>query len=445
MASIQKKDFLMSNTNHTFPDDDTEIEITALDSSTHTHKFQEFRFSPRARMWMIAVTITSLALFLSFTFGSQLYALIYRPQSPKLRSITSPAAITLEAVINGVVYAVDPDRMVYALRATNGSLIWQSFYPTINWSTTVNGITYTAQENGAVIIAQGKNVNPLWIAHLSAPLAQPATIIDNRIYIITKNNTVDALNIANGKLLWDYPMHTQHVAQPLLISGGFLHISTDSGALFTLRVRDGALLWRRQLPLAAQVVTASGNIIYASAGTITALHTSDGSVAWHLHLTATPVQPMVTAGDTLYIATFDNNVTALSGKNGSLLWHQRLPALAYEPIIASQSIVYVHASDNIMYILHASDGALRWSTSDTNILSFAVVDDTAYIVTLNNTVEAIDSTGAKLWQRLLPSSPIRPLLVAGGVVYTGTTSGTVYAVRARDSTLLWHYATQQAQ
>jgi eukaryotic-like serine/threonine-protein kinase len=433
----------MDNSNHTFPDDDAKIEITDLDSpSTHNRTFQEFHFSPRVRTGMVAITITSIVLFLSFTFGSQLYTLVYRPQPPKLRIDTSPSSITLETVMNGVVYAVDPDRMVYALRANNGSLIWQSFYPNINWSATVNGITYSANQNGTIITAQGKNTNPLWTMHLSSPLAQPATVLGNRIYIITSNNTIDALNITNGKLLWNYPMHTLHVVQPLIISGDFIHIIADSGTLFTLRASNGTLLWQHILPQAAQVLNANGNIIYASDNNVTALHANNGTVAWHLHLTTTPVQPMVTANGIIYIASFDNSVIALNGKNGSLLWHHRLPALAYEPIIASNTIVYVHGSDNLMYILDANNGSLRWSTPGTNILSFAVVDDIAYIVTSNNIVEAIDSTGNMLWQRLLPSSPIRPLIVANGVIYTGSASGTIYAVRASDSALLWHYATQ---
>lgn len=430
-----------NDTNHPFSDGDTNVEITDLDHPTPHRTFQEFRFSPRVRIGIITLTIISIVLLLAFTSGSQLYALVHKPQPPHIKNDTSPSSITVKAVMNGVVYAVDPDRMVYALRASNGSLIWQSFTPTINWSTTMDGITYSATEENRVIVAQIKNANPLWVNHLPAPLAQLPVIVGNRIYIITDGNIIDALNITDGKLLWSLSLDTQAITQPPIIDGDFLFLDVDDNTLLTLRARDGKRLWKHAIPQATQMLAIAGNIIYVSDKTITALHPDTGTLAWSVHLTVTPVEAMVTTLDNIYIATFDNGVTALNGKSGARLWQHQLPALAYEPIIASNGLIYVHGSDNVMYILHAADGVLLPSSANSNILAFAVVDDTAYIVTLSNQVEAIDA-GKLLWQRQLPSAPIRPVLVDNGVIYTGSATGTVYAIRANDSTLLWHYATQ---
>ncbi len=431
----------MDDTKHKFPDDAAEIEFTDLDSHTHNRTFHELRFSPRTRVWMIVVTVMSVVLFLSFTFGSQLYSLVYKPQAPIIRNNTPPAAITLQSVMSGVVYAVDPDRMVYAIRVSNGSLIWQSFNPDVDWSTTSNGITYTFKGNGITIIAQGKSANPLWVYHPPTTLAWPAIVAGNRIYIVTNDDTINALDSANGNLLWHYRMPA-HITQPLTVSEKFITVNSERGTLFTLRASDGALLWHHQLPLATQVFITDENIIYASDNSITALHAKDGAPAWYLHLSSTPVQPLVTASGNIYVATFDGNVRAFNGNNGALLWRHQLPTLAYEPLVVSDTGIYIHTSDYAMYALSTLDGSSLWSKPVTNIFTFAVVAGIAYIISMTSEVEALHSTGRILWQRQLPSTAIRPLIVSNGVIFTGSTSGTVYAVRASDSALLWHYATQ---
>jgi outer membrane protein assembly factor BamB len=442
----------MDKTNHPFPDDDAEIEFTDLDSPTHDRTSHELRFSPRTRIWMIVITVMSVVLFLSFTFGSQFYALVDRPQPPQPSKIknsingTKPSEISLQMVMGGIVYAIDPDNVVYAIRASNGALIWQSPIPDIAWSTVSAGITYTIEDNRTVIVAQGKNGGgPLWTYRSSSPFNSLPTVVGKRIYIVTNDNNIDVFDTAYGNLLWHYQWHYQasaQMGQPLVVAGEFISVPSESGTLFMLRASDGALLWQQQISAATTVFTTNGNIIYASDHGITALHAKDGSLAWKRSLASTPVQPMVVVAGDVYVATFDGRVSAFNGSNGALLWLHQLPALAYEPIVVSDALVYIHISDSDVYTLHASNGSLAWSRPVKNVVTFAVVDGIAYIVTLANKVEALYSTGTILWQRQFPSTTVGPLLVSNGVIFTGSALGIVYAVRATDSALLWRYTSQ---
>lgn len=199
---------------------------------------------------------------------------------------------------------------------------------------------------------------------------------------------------------------------------------------------------QRPLPIAAQILTTSTSIIYASDGNVTVLHSNNGSLAWHLHFPSTPVQPLAMAHGNIYVASFDNSVSTFKASDGAFLWRHRLPALAYEPIVASDTVVYIHASDYAIYTLNAVNGAQLWSKPVPNIFTFSVVQGTTYIVTLNSEVEALGADGTSLWHRQLPSTAIQPMIVTSGVIYTGTSSGTIYALRANDSAVLWRYATQ---
>jgi outer membrane protein assembly factor BamB len=430
----------MNSIDHDSLDDDAKIEITDLDSTTHSRTLHELHFTPRARLWMIVVTCVSVALFLSFTFGSQFYSLVYKPPLPKIALSTAPSAIELRGVTNGVVYAFDPEHMVYAIRASNGSLLWQSFYPNINQSTSSNGVTYTITASGK-ISATRENNSLLWSYQLPSSLILSLAAADHYVYVTTSDGTIYALDAAKGSLLWQYQLNIQ-VTPQILASGGFVYVNSYSGTLYTFLAKNGKLLWQRQLPIAAQVLVTNQSIIYASDSNVTVLHSNNGSLAWHLHLAATPVQPLAMTHGNIYVATFDNNVAAFNASNGAFLWRRHLPALAYEPIVAMDTTIYIHGSNYAIYTLNAVTGTPLWSKPATNIFTFVVVQGTTYIVTVNSEVGALGANGISLWQRQLPSRVMPPLIVSRGAVYTGTISGTVYALRASDSTLLWHYATQ---
>ncbi|MBV9258384.1 MAG: PQQ-binding-like beta-propeller repeat protein, partial [Ktedonobacteraceae bacterium] len=363
---------------------------------------------------------------------------------PKISPDTSPSSITLQAVMNGIVYATDPDRMVYAIRASNGSLLWQSFHPDVSQSTSSNGITYTITSSGKISATRMENNALLWTYQLPLSFTLPLTVADNHVYVAAPDGHIYALDATRGSLLWQYRLKF-NIAQPVLAAGKYVYIHAASGFLYTLLASNGSLLWQHQLPLGTQLLTTPDTIAYFSDNTITALHAGNGSLSWHHHLPSTPVQPLVMANENIYVATFDNGLTALRASNGSLLWHHRLPSLAYEPIAVSHTAVYIHTSDFAIYTLNAITGSPLWSRPVTGVFTFAVTDGIAYIITLASKVEALYSTGTILWQRQLPSTAIQPLIVSGGVLYSGTASGTIYAVRTRDSVLLWHYATQVVQ
>lgn len=429
----------MSTINHEDPDDNAKIEITDLDSTTHGRTFHELHFSPRMRLWMIIVTLVSVVLFLSFTFGNQLYSLVYKPAPPKIALSANPSSVALKDVMNGVVYAVDPEQMVYAIRASNGSLIWQSFHPDINQSTSSNGVTYTITPSGKMSATRTADNSLLWSHQFPLTFASAPTVVANKVYEITPAGTVYVLDAANGDMLWQHKLNVP-VAQPVLAAGEFVYVNAFDGTLYTFLAKSGKLLWHRQLPVAAQVLTTNESVIYASDSNVTALRSSNGSVLWHLHYASTPVQPLAMAHGNIYVATFDSNVSAFNASNGAFLWHHQLPALAYEPIAASDAVIHIHASNYAIYTLNAVTGAFLWFKTD--ILTFVVVQENTYIVTLDNDIEAFDVNGTILWHRQLSSRFIQPLLVANDVLYTGTSTGTVYALRTSDSSVLWRYATQ---
>jgi outer membrane protein assembly factor BamB len=143
--------------------------------------------------------------------GRSLFAFV--PRSGNMRwQVPLPGDIVVPPVAEGgVVYVIDRDRKMWALRANNGREVW----------------------------AQG--VQLPYIA------AAAPTISGDVIYIPTSRNVIMAVSREDGKLLWNYaiepsssranvaaPTYTS-ISAPIAIANGSLYVLSDDGSLSSFR------------------------------------------------------------------------------------------------------------------------------------------------------------------------------------------------------------------
>lgn len=143
--------------------------------------------------------------------GARLHA--FQPRSGSLRwQQQLPADIAVPPVAaNGVVYVIDNDRKLYALRSSNGREAWAAPVQ----------LPYAAS---------------------SAP-----TISGDVIYVPTIRNTLYALSREDGKTLWDYEIKpavnapnlpapaTAAISAPIAIANGTLYTLTEDGSISAFR------------------------------------------------------------------------------------------------------------------------------------------------------------------------------------------------------------------
>jgi len=280
------------------------------------------------------------------------------------------------------------------------------------------------------------------------------TIAGGVAYLGTQDSAVYALNTSNGALLWRYKIDGSVDVQPL-VANGVVYVTTFVGQggpanIYALRASDGSLLWRYN----------SNGYSYLS------LSTTDSSV--------------------VYLAS-DNGIAALNASNGNLLWRHATQGSAYWPPLEVNGIVYVGSSTNswpsTLYALRASDGALLWQyTANNGIATPTVAGGVLYAASDDGVLAALRaSDGHQLWKRGLDVNLIQPPQLVDGVLYATATKITeppaaraanplqettsigallwnalqntpvepqiphkqgvssVYAVRASDGTVLWHF------
>ena len=398
------------------------------------------------------------------------------PSTGKARVLPTPTAQPVNAaatngystqmvIADGVAYVGTVNNAFYALRASDGSLLWR---------TKIDGAV-----NEPPVVAGG-------IVYLSTYIGQigPANVY--------------ALRASDGKQLWEYHAGNNYISTPI-VANGLAYIEAPSGVV-ALRANDGTQAWHFAAGDNTSLSSVVNNVLYLSShvgdsgpGTAYALHASDGSLLWQYKSSKTLDPPEVING-VAYVGTWDGTLYALQAGNGKPLWHTTLSgsSLWMQQIndvlyVATQKVIYPTASNGDapaealvtntllqmmvpasrtmphkevltdLYTLRASDGTTLWhhelNNGTDSFANWFTVDNGVIYGTENvNTnltnhsyVYAMNGSDSKLlWQDETDISTGSAQL-ANGVIYASSGNSlqdltTLYALRESDGSLLWNYS-----
>jgi outer membrane protein assembly factor BamB len=321
--------------------DETEVEITDLDSPTGTGNLPgrstRRRLAPslRERVWMSIAVIEGIVLLL-------VVILVSLPHTPEPATVARMTVLPLSAVHplslsvdDGIAYASSPAGTVTALRVNDGSPLWQHTGGNTGEVTTTiaDGMVYLASltfDNDTMTVrvdALGaSDGSPLWSHTLPVDIPAPIqlTVVASILYISSGADSIDTFGARDGSLLWHYTSHRSLASMPSVVDG-VVYVSTEDGHMFALRASDAFPLWQ-------------SNTLFPSSS----------------------ASPTVADG-IVYLNLQDGSLEALRASNGALLWHDLppTPLAASSPIVAD-GVVYVSSLDGSVYALRASDGAVLW-------------------------------------------------------------------------------------
>ena len=139
------------------------------------------------------------------------------------------------------------------------------------------------------------------------------------------------------------------------------------------------------------------------------------SVAWRSSLAAPVTAPLVTDGNTLYVALADARLVALSVESGEELWSVAVPGqLDNAPLLAGDA-VYAALRGGEVVVLDSASGAQRWSfDSGADLLTGPVVVDGVVWTAARGKLLANDAaSGELLGSSGFDADRARGLLVVG--------------------------------
>ncbi|MGH2516120.1 MAG: PQQ-binding-like beta-propeller repeat protein [Ktedonobacterales bacterium] len=323
--------------------------------------------------------------------------------APAATAAPPPAAPPIMKVFVG-----SHDGSLYALRASDGSLVWR--------------------------YATGGQIE-------SAP-----ALAGGVVYIGSDDHTVYALHSQDNAIVWRYTTGGKVGGTPS-VAGGAVYVGSDDGALYALRASDGALLWRYQTSnwVVGQPAVVNG-VVYVGSydDSLYALRARDGALLWRYQTGGAVVSSPAVAGDVVYVGSADNALYALRARDGALLWQSVTGgSLLSSPAVAN-GMISVGSCDDAVYTFRASDGALLWkyATGGLVLSSPVIAQNTIYIGSYDHYLYALRaSDGVLLWRYQTGAAVNSVPQVLNGMVYVGSSDHDVYALRASDGALRWTFQT----
>jgi outer membrane protein assembly factor BamB len=297
---------------------------------------------------------------------------------------------------------------VAELRGSDGSFLWEQQMgpPGPEPLMVKDGVVYVNTRGGTVEALSSSDGSALWYysSGMNMPLDGFLSVTNGTASIRTKDSMVYVLRVSDGSQILHYHFEEGNSSWTPYVDDGIMYITNGIDSVRALRVNDGKLLWQyssRSNTLWS--LTVANGIVYLSIGdgTIKALRGKDGVLLWQ-HQTDVGISPATLVQDkVIYITTHDGTIAALRTSDGSLLWQRRVNSheLSYKPVIAD-GVLYFGLNDSFIEACRGSDGSFLWRYTSTSPIFWYpnVVDGLMFIKHMNGTMDVLQmSTGAILW------------------------------------------------
>ncbi|MDG1996095.1 MAG: PQQ-binding-like beta-propeller repeat protein [Emcibacteraceae bacterium] len=277
--------------------------------------------------------------------------------------VTGRKAIVSEPVVkDGVLYAIDSDAKVSALDANNGRVLWNVKFEMENETTMLSyggGVTvgdnvlYVVTGYGHFSALNLSDGSEIWGEEIGVPMRGSPTYADGRVFGITHDNHVYALDAQTGEILWDEVGIAENAgltgnASPAVVDNTVI-VTYSSGEVYAMRVENGRVLWtdtlNRQGRLTAMSslrdidghpVVYDGNVyLISQSGRMASVNLRSGVRQWEQNYGSEDTPWVV--GEFIYVVTTESEVICITRREGRVVWIRQLerfqdPDLRKEPV-----------------------------------------------------------------------------------------------------------------
>lgn len=293
------------------------------------------------------VTLSQQTLYINATYHPD-YTVqaIHADDGTLLWSYPAEGRIADKPFVAGEMVYVSIEDRIDALQASNGALCWSVSFKE-NAPAYLGPIFFTSpivsQDVAYIAPAVNKPLKPfvyalhatngslIWKAPLDESSSLPLFIEDERLFLSTYTSCL-ALHTSNGSLLWRYKVSNQTLSSSA-VANGRVYIVLENHAtpmqqqtvtLLAQQASDGNLLWQRQLEAgstsSSPVVVSSKVFLSGDDGYLTTLEANDGSLLWRSQVSSARLSSPVATDEEVYVGASDGYVYGLRTGDGTLLW-----------------------------------------------------------------------------------------------------------------------------
>lgn len=293
-------------------------------------------------------------------------------------------------VAEKTVFALDSDGQVSAYDLGTGKRKWRQ-------STVPRGEEDSGAVGGGIAYSSGRlfatngykyltALNPengamKWKAALPAPSRGAPTVMNEKVYIVTLDNSLLVFNAQDGTPLWKYAGVSETTnllgsASPAA-DESLVVLPLSSGEIYGLRPENGQVVWEDNLSAVrrtgslASISDIKGlpvidqGVVYAASfsGRMVALDQVTGQRLWQREIGSS--ETPWAAGETVFVLTSEQQVAALTRASGDIRWVTQLPRFEDEkrerpvvwagPVLAGHRLIAV-SSSAVMLEISPQDG-----------------------------------------------------------------------------------------
>jgi outer membrane protein assembly factor BamB len=316
----------------------------------------------------------------------------------------------------GQVFAMDARSNVSAYDGGTGERYWRyNLTPAGEERGALGGglgfdqnVLYVTTGYGDVMALEPGTGAVIWSHSIGTPLRGAPTIDRGRVFVVSLDNKLHALDATDGSVLWTHVGIVESAgligsASPA-VQGDLVVVAYSSGELFALRRSNGRVAWveslsgRGRSTALAQLGDITGSPVidrgrvYAVShgGRMVSIDLRTGVRIWDQ--TISSVSTPWIAGDFVFVTTVDSRVVALSRNDGRVRWVRRLARHVDEdreelvnwtgPILAGDRLITV-SSQGVALAISPYTGEINGDIElpDPVSLSPIIANETLYFLT----------------------------------------------------------------
>lgn len=331
-----------------------------------------------------------------------------RPQNGKQiwsKTIGHPLWEAPIAVQGQTVYVVSSDGHVYALRLTDGTVLWQQTISSNSYNshcpTRIKGSSlrlFTSHDfitigctqislsgyEAFIAVLQATNGKVRWTSQVFWQAdATPVLGMDGDTIYLTDGKVTKAIKAENQALLWQTSKHSFLPANDrgtgsLVTLNGVLYGYSTAG-LQALDAKDGHLIWlqpaARDGALPGMLVGGNNRLFLATANQFCAYGMDTGKQLWCTHAKTSGnvfeefeglvyMDGIVYVGRGMFNASIEFQIEAWDGASGKQLWKWPSQALLSHDrswtFSGGQGVLYIPGKINGLYAVRGKDGHQLW-------------------------------------------------------------------------------------
>jgi outer membrane protein assembly factor BamB len=325
--------------------------------------------------------------------------------------------VTMQPVFSagsGFFFTVDSE--LIALDLETHKILWQKKIMPVNdidvtprggGLVSDGGYVFITTNSGIVAAYDSKTGNQMWRLNNKVPFSAAPTLSAAVLYVIDRDNRLQAIDANTGQVLWDYRGLPEAAAYSRVaaasVFGAVLIAPFTSGELTAISTENHKPAWGQTIiggglnPGGMQFNTISGEVIisnrnvYASvpSGLTIALEGVSGKTLWKQEIGS--AKTMLSAGNYLYMIDTNATLYALDKANGGIIWKRQLEQYQdvdektgniewTSPLMSNGNIV-IFSNIGKALIINAKNGKIIHNNSDApeTIIDPAIADGKLYL------------------------------------------------------------------